>query len=92
MPNNLLIDDTCRIIESARDYVYRAVNTALTIRNWKLGERISREHFDDNGRAELKFYHCFPGILDAVSPKSGNVDAYFGCMTRRSAPKEIIRL
>ena len=35
MPDNLLIDDTCRIIESARDYAYRAVNTALTIRNWK---------------------------------------------------------
>ena len=98
MPDNLLIDDTCRIIESARDYAYRAVNTALTIRNWKLGERISREHLDDNGRAEygkqviatlatiltdkygkgfdfsslyqyVKFYHCFPEILDAVRPK-----------------------
>ena len=98
MPDNLLIDDTCRIIESARDYAYRAVNTALTIRNWKLGERISREHLDDNGRAEygkqviatlatiltdkygkgfdfsslyqyVKFYRCFPEILDAVSPK-----------------------
>ena len=50
MSDNLLIDDTCRIIESARDYAYRAVNTALTIRNWKLGELISREHLDDNGR------------------------------------------
>ena len=50
MSDNLLIDATCRIIESARDYAYRAVNTALTIRNWKLGERISREHLDDNGR------------------------------------------
>ena len=98
MLDNLLIDDTCRIIESARDHAYRAVNMALTIRNWKLGERISREHLDDNGRAEygkkvvsalatilskkygkgfdfsslyqyIKFYHCFPEILDAVSPK-----------------------
>lgn len=47
-----LIKDTCRIIENARDYAYRAVNTALTIRNWKLGERICREHLDDGGRAE----------------------------------------
>lgn len=51
-PGSLLVDDTCRIIESARDYAYRAVNTALAIRNWQLGERIAREHLDDNGRAE----------------------------------------
>ncbi len=51
-PGSFLVDDTCRIIESARDYAYRTVNTALTIRNWQLGERIAREHLDDNGRAE----------------------------------------
>lgn len=50
--DNLLVDDTCRIIETARDHAYRAVNTALTIRNWQLGERIAREHLEDNGRAE----------------------------------------
>ena len=121
MPDNLLIDDTCRIIESARDYAYRAVNTALTIRNWKLGERISREHLDDNGRAEygkqviatlatiltdkygkgfdfsslyqyVKFYHCFPGILDAVSPKSGNVDAVSPKLLPWTLYRELIRV
>ena len=105
MPDNLLIDDTCRIIESARDYAYRAVNTALTIRNWKLGERIYREHLDDNGRAEygkgfdfsslyqyVKFYRCFPEILDAVSPKSGNVDAVSTKLLPWTLYRELIRV
>ncbi len=52
MPDKLLVDDTSCIIEAARDYAYRAVNKALTIRNWQLGERIAREHLDDKGRAE----------------------------------------
>ena len=89
MPDNFLIDDTCRIIESARDYAYRAVNTALTIRNWKLGERISREHLDDNGRAEYgkqviaTLATILPEILDAMGPKSGNVDFVPRADTRR---------
>lgn len=93
-----IYSDTCTIIEDARDSAYRAVNTALTIRNWMLGERIARELLGDNGRAEygktiivslaemltkrygkgfdfsslyqyVKFYECFPLILDAVRPK-----------------------
>ena len=121
MPDNLLIDDTCRIIESARDYAYRAVNTALTIRNWKLGERISREHLDDNGRAEygkkvisalasiltekygkgfdfsslyqyVKFYRCFPEILDAVSPKSEKLDAVSPKLLPWTLYRELIRV
>ena len=121
MPDNLLIDDTCRIIESARDYAYRAVNTALTIRNWKLGERISREHLDHNGKAEygkqviatlatiltdkygkgfdfsslyqyVKFYRCFPEILDAVSPKSGNVGAVSPKLLPWTLYRELIRI
>lgn len=52
MPDNVLVNDTCNIIESAREHAYRAVNNALTIRNWQLGERIAREHLEDNGRAE----------------------------------------
>ena len=52
MIDSMLLNDTCRIIEDAREYAYRAVNTALTIRNWKLGERIAREHLDENGRAD----------------------------------------
>lgn len=47
-----IYSDTCAIIENARDKAYRAVNTALTIRNWMLGERIAREHLGDDGRAE----------------------------------------
>ena len=121
MPDNLLIDDTCRIIESARDYAYRAVNTALTIRNWKLGERISRVHLDHHGKAEygrqviatlatiltdkygkgfdfsslyqyVKFYRCFPEILDAVSPKSGNVGAVSPKLLPWTLYRELIRV
>lgn len=47
-----LYTDTCLIIEQARDYVYRAVNVALTLRNWQLGERIARENLDGAERAE----------------------------------------
>ncbi len=32
---DLLYFDTCKIIEEARDYAYRAVNVALTLRNWQ---------------------------------------------------------
>lgn len=44
--------DACVIIDEARQFAYRAVNVALTLRNWKLGERITREHLDYDGRAE----------------------------------------
>lgn len=118
---NLLVDDACRIIETARDYAYRAVNTALTIRNWQSGERIAREHLEDNGRAEygkqvmatlatiltqkygkgfdfsslyqyMKFYHCFPEILDAVSPKSEKVDAVSQQLLPWTLYRELIRV
>ena len=121
MPGSLLVDDTCRIIESARDYAYRSVNTALTIRNWQLGERIAREHLDDNGRAEygkqvistlstilterygkgldfsslyqyVKFYHCFPEILDAVSPELGKVNAVSPQLLPWTLYRELIRV
>ena len=52
MIDSMLLNDTCRIIEDSREYAYRAVNTALTIRNWKLGERIARENLDEKGKAE----------------------------------------
>lgn len=48
----LLYSDTCIIIEEARNYAYRAVNIALTLRNWQLGERIARENLDGAERAE----------------------------------------
>ena len=49
---DLLYSDTCIIIEEARNYAYRAVNIALTLRNWQLGERIARENLDGAERAE----------------------------------------
>lgn len=47
-----LFQDTCAIIEHARDTTYRAINIALTLRNWHLGERIARENLDNDQRAE----------------------------------------
>lgn len=47
-----LVKDTSQIIEQARDRAYRAINAALTIRNWQIGERIAREHLDERGKAE----------------------------------------
>lgn len=121
MIDSMLLNDTCRIIEDAREYAYRAVNTALTIRNWKLGERIARENLDEKGKAEygkqvitslatiltekygkgldfsslykyIKFYQCFPEILDAVSPKSGKVDAASPKLLPWTLYRELIRV
>lgn len=50
VPSNLL-KDACGIIESARNNAARAVNVALTLRNWKLGERIARIELDGADRA-----------------------------------------
>ncbi len=47
-----LYGDTCLIIEDAREKAYRAVNTALTIRNWLLGKRIAQEKLEEDGRAQ----------------------------------------
>lgn len=49
---NLLFADVCTIIESARTSAIMAVNTALTLRNWRLGERIARDELDGTERAE----------------------------------------
>ena len=51
-----IYSDTCVIIEEARERAYRAVNIALTLRNWMLGERIAREHLGEDGRAEYGKY------------------------------------
>ncbi len=50
--STVLYDDTCRIIENARDKAYLAVNTCLTLRNWQLGERIAKEELGSAERAE----------------------------------------
>lgn len=47
-----LFNDASLIVEEAKETAVRAVNVALTIRNWKLGERIARENLDGKGRAE----------------------------------------
>ena len=116
-----LYDDTCVIIEQARDYAYRAINTALTVRNWQLGERIARDKLDDKGKAEygksvigslaialterygkgfdysslykyIRFYRCFPNILDAVSPKSGILETVSPKLLPWSHYIELIRV
>lgn len=48
--------DACTIIEEARTQAYKAVNVALTLRNWKLGERIAKEELDGAERAEYGKY------------------------------------
>ena len=95
-----LLADSSKIIESARDVAYRAVNVVLVQRNWLLGKRIAEEMVGEQTREELygkslvqnlaeqltkvygsgfdisslykymRFYQCFPNILDAASPKS----------------------
>jgi len=47
-----LLDDTCLIISEARQVAFRAINNALTIRNWHIGERIAREELEGAERAE----------------------------------------
>ena len=47
-----LYDDACGIIEEARVRAYKAVNVSLTLRNWRLGERIAKDELDGAERAE----------------------------------------
>lgn len=65
-----LYKDACVIIDEARQFAYRAVNVALTLRNWKLGERITREHLDDDGRAEYG-KHVIEQLAAALTEKYG---------------------
>lgn len=48
---DILFRDSCQIIEEARDRAYHAVNIELTIRNWRLGERIAKENLEASERA-----------------------------------------
>ena len=63
-------EDSCHIIEEARTSAFRAINTALTLRNWKLGERISHEHLEDDGRAEYGKY-VIKSLSDKLTDKYG---------------------
>ena len=49
---NGIFGDSCIIIEEARQSAFRSINTALTVRNWLLGERIAKEHFGEESRAD----------------------------------------
>lgn len=97
-----LLQDAKVIIDTARNYAYKAVNMALIKRNWLLGKRISEEELQNENRAEygakvifnlaeeltslygkgfdystlykfVRFYKCFPEILDSASPKLGRL-------------------
>lgn len=48
---DILFEDTCAIIEQAQNKAIRAINVALTIRNWQIGQRIAREELDGAARA-----------------------------------------
>ena len=65
-----LYSDSCTIIEQAREQAYRAVNKALTIRNWSLGQRIAREHLGEDGRAEYG-KHIIESLAEMLTDKYG---------------------
>ena len=50
--SNDIVNDACMIIDSAQNYAYRTVDTALVIRNWFIGKRIAEEEVVGDGRAE----------------------------------------
>lgn len=62
--------DTCVIIEEARKRAFRAVNIALTVRNWQLGERIAREHLNEDGRAKYG-KHIMETLANMLTKKYG---------------------
>lgn len=47
-----VLEDVCSIINSAKDYAYQSVNTALVGRNWLIGYRIAEEELKGNNRAD----------------------------------------
>ena len=67
---NRLYSDACVIIEEARAQAYKAVNIALTLRNWKLGERIAKEELDGAERAEYG-KHVVATLAKDLSAKYG---------------------
>jgi len=67
---NRLYSDACVIIENARLQAYRAVNTALTLRNWKLGERIAKKELEGAERAEYG-KHIITTLTKELTTKYG---------------------
>ncbi len=47
-----LLDDAKQIIDTTRDYAYRAVNVAMVQRNWLPGRRIAEETLHGEDRAD----------------------------------------
>lgn len=47
-----LYSDACAIIEQAHRQACHAINVSLTLRNWQLGKRITREELDGGTKAE----------------------------------------
>lgn len=47
-----VLEDLRSIIDSAKDYAYQSVNTALVGRNWLIGYRIAEEELKGKDRAD----------------------------------------
>lgn len=65
-----LLKDACKIIESARKYAYRSVNTYLVFRNWFLGQRISQDLLEGDERAEYG-KRLVNNLADCLTQKFG---------------------
>lgn len=44
--------DSCQIIDGAKSYAYRQVNTAMVVRNWLLGRSMAEEELKGKDRAD----------------------------------------
>lgn len=69
MPQTLLYNDACIIIEQAQTSAYRAVNETLIKRNWLLGMRMQHEVLNDQ-RAEYG-EQVVKALSEALSKKYG---------------------
>ena len=69
MPQTLLYNDACTIIEQAQTSAYRAVNETLIKRNWLIGMRIQHEVLNDQ-RAEYG-EQVVKALSEALSKKYG---------------------
>ena len=69
MPQTLLYNDACIIIEQAQTFAYRAVNETLIKRNWLIGMRIQHEVLNDQ-RAEYG-EQVVKALSEALSKKYG---------------------
>ena len=47
-----IVDDVCKIVETAQNIAFKAVNIALVQRNWAIGKRIEEEELGNKTRSE----------------------------------------